>query len=185
MTAYNENENNVNPDENTNNENDSVNTDETDNENDSDYDDMSDDEKKAEAIAFQERLFDDEYYVSLERNNTYYISIPCEYRGGFLTDLHISSRGFFTNSIISIENYIRNYTNIEIPQNTNLEIVKTSYTYDRNGFYTANVLVKTFWLRLVQRRWRNVLKQRRENIWMQQREMSGPKLRGCLADMKK
>ena len=38
--------------------------------------DSDDNQMKSEAIANLERLFDEEYYTSLERNNTYYITVP-------------------------------------------------------------------------------------------------------------
>jgi hypothetical protein len=58
----------------------------------------------------------------------------------------------------------------------------------------ANVLIKTFWLRLIQRRWRNVLKKRREilntyyknikNMEMGGKQFHLPELKGCLSDLK-
>jgi hypothetical protein len=164
-------------------------------ETDSDSEVLTDDQIKSEAIADLERLFDDEYYETLERNNTYYITIPYQIENNYLKDLHISSRGFFNHSSQTIKNYIREYTvSSAIPDNSSLEIVKTSYIQLPGGFTMYNIIIKTFWLKIVQRRWRNVLKQRsevmrgiRESIINREYKNCRfhiPTLRGCLADIK-
>lgn len=133
-----------------------------------------DDQNKIDNIAYEERINDEEYYDSLQQNNTYYITIPFKnengdkYSDGYLKDLHISNRGFFNNSAITVKDYIREYSINEIPENANLEIVKTAYHYYPDGTYLANVVIKTIWLKIVQRRWRR-----------------NHRLRGCLYDMKK
>jgi hypothetical protein len=162
-------------------------------ETDSDSDDLTDDQIKSEAIAESENLFDDEYYETLEKNNTYYITIPYQIENNFLKDLHISTRGFFNHSLQSVQNYICEYTiSSRIYNSSPLEIVKTSYIQLPNGFTLHNVVIKTFWIKIVQRRWRNVLKKRMQMIYrvLKNREYGIrvqriPSLRGCLADMKK
>jgi hypothetical protein len=160
-------------------------------ETDSDSEDLTDDQIKSEAIAESENLFDDDYYETLERNNTYYITVPYKIENNYLKDLHISSRGFFNHSSQTIKNYIREYTiSSAIPDNSSLEIVKTSYIQLPGGFTLYNIIIKTFWLKIVQRRWRNVLKKRMQMIYriLKNREygitQDFPKLRGCLADIK-
>jgi len=164
-------------------------------ETDSDSEVLTDDQIKSEAIAESENLFDDDYYETLERNNTYYITVPYKIENNYLKDLHISSRGFFENSSQTVKNYIREYTvSSAIPDNSSLEIVKTSYIQLPGGFTMYNIIIKTFWLKIVQRRWRNVLKKRREIIQdiresIKNREYRNerlqiPQLRGCLADIK-
>lgn len=142
----------------------------------SDNESLSDnDQKKCEFIANSEHLYDADYYATFERDNTYYLTIPYLNENNYLKDLHISSRGFFNHSLYSVQNYIREYTvSSVIPDNSSLEIVKTSYIQLPCGIMVANVIIKTFWLRIVQRRWRNVMKKHIQ-----------PQLRGCLADMKK
>lgn len=141
----------------------------------SENDSLDDDQKKCEFIANSEHLYDADYYATFERDNTYYLTIPYLNENNYLKDLHISSRGFFNHSLYSVQNYIREYTvSSVIPDNSSLEIVKTSYVQLPGGFTVANVIIKTFWLRIVQRRWRNVMKKHIQ-----------PQLRGCLADMKK
>ena len=155
--------------------------------------DSDDDQMKSEAIADLERLFDEEYYTSLERNNTYYITMPYQIDNNYLKDLHISSREFFNHSLQSVKNYICEYTmSMPLSNSSPVEIVKTSYTELPNGYTMATVVIKTFWLKIVQRRWRNVLKKRNQMIYciLKNREyrIQGhpmPQLRGCLADMKK
>ena len=153
--------------------------------------DLTDDEIKSEFIANSEGLFDTNYYETLERDNTYYITIPYKINDNYLKDLHISSRGFFENSPQTVKNYIRDYTiSSAIPDNSSLEIVKTSYIQLEGGFTLYNIIIKTFWLKIVQRRWRNVMKKRMQMIYhvLKNREygirVDLPKLRGCLVDIK-
>ena len=158
-------------------ENDEISSDNdlSDNESLSENESLDDDQKKCEFIANSEHLYDADYYATFERDNTYYLTIPYLNENNYLKDLHISSRGFFNHSLYSVQNYIREYTvSSVIPDNSSLEIVKTSYIQLPGGITVANVIIKTFWLRIVQRRWRNVLKKHIQ-----------PQLRGCLEDMKK
>lgn len=146
-------------------------------------------------IVVSERLFDTNYYETQENDNTYYITVPYLINANYLKDLHISSRGFFNNSLNLVKKYIREYTvSAEIPDSAPLEIVKTNYIYLPNGFTMANVIIKTFWIKIVQRRWRKVFQKRKEvfqtirtaiiNREYRSDRFSIPKLRGCLADMK-
>jgi len=160
--------------------------------NDSDSEDLTDDQVKSEAIAESENLFDDEYYTSLEHNHTYYITVPYKIENNYLKDLHISNHGFFNHSLQSVKNYICEYTvSAHISNSAPIEIVKTSYTHLPNGYTLHNVVIKTFWIKIVQRRWRNVLKKRMQMIYcaLKNREYGIradlPKLRGCLADLRK
>lgn len=168
---------------------------ETDNEETNSDNEMTDNQVKSESIATDERLFDNNYYETLEQDNTYYITVPYRINENYLKDLHISSRGFANNSLQSVKNYIREYTNSSlIDESAPVEIVKTSYIQLPSGFTLYNVIIKTFWLKIVQRRWRNVLKKRREIIQdihesIKNREYRNerfqiPTLRGCLADIK-
>ena len=156
---------------------------------------MNDNQVKSESIATDERLFDNNYYETLEQDNTYYITVPYRINENYLKDLHISSRGFANNSLQSVKNYIREYTiSALIDESAPIHIVKTSYIQLPGGFTLYNVIIKTFWLKIVQRRWRNVLKKRREIIQgiresIKNREYRNerfhiPKLRGCLVDIK-
>jgi hypothetical protein len=152
----------------------------------------NDDQQKCEFIANSEHLFDTDYYATFERDNTYYLTIPYLNENNYLKDLHISSRGFFNHSLQSVQNYIREYTvSSKIPDKSSFEIVKTSYIQLPGGFTLANVIIKTFWLRIVQRRWRNVIRKRNQMIFRVvkdreygMRRQQIPTLRGCMADMK-
>ena len=154
--------------------------------------DLTDDQIKSEAIAESENLFDTDYYESLEHNNTYYITMPYQIENNYLKDLHISSREFFNHSLQSVKNYICEYTvSAPISNSAPIEIVKTSYIQLPGGFTLYNVIIKTFWIKIVQRRWRNVLKKRMQMIYcaLKNREYGIradlPKLRGCLANLRK
>jgi hypothetical protein len=133
----------------------------------------------------------------LEQDNTYYLTIPFknpngdEFSDGFLYDIAITTEGFFKHPLEKITNHIRDYSPNYIPDTSKLEIVKTKYCYyPDSGFRLTNVLIKTFWLKIVQRRWRNVLRNRRILFlnYLKRREYGNmaqlPGLRGCLADMR-
>ena len=143
-----------------------------------------------------------EYYEDIEsKDNTYYITIPFknpnndEFSDGFLYDVVVSNRAFFKHSVDEVAEYVRDYSPNFIPDTSKLEIVQTKFCYyKKNGFYVANVLIKTFCLRLIQRRWRNVLKKRRQilntyyknikNMEMGTQQFHLPELKGCLSDLK-
>lgn len=133
----------------------------------------------------------------LEQDHTYYLTIPFknpngdQFSDGFLYDIAITAEGFFKHPLEKITNHIRDYSPNLIPDTSKLEIVKTAYCfYDDTGFRLTNVLIKTFWLKIVQRRWRNVYRKRRALFYkyLKQREYvrfsTLPGLRGCLADMR-
>jgi hypothetical protein len=176
-------------------DNEDTDNEDTDNEDTDSDNEMTDNQVKSELIATSERLFDTEYYASLEHDNTYYITVPYRINENYLKDLHISSRGFANHSLQSVQNYIREYTvSALIDESAPVEIVKTSYIQLPSGFTMYNVIIKTFWLKIVQRRWRNVLRKRREVVQgiresIRNREYRNcrfhiPQLRGCLADIK-
>jgi hypothetical protein len=135
----------------------------------------------------------------IELDHTYYLTIPFknpnndQFSDGFLYDIAITAEGFFKHPLEKITNHIRDYGPNLIPDTSKLEIVKTAYCFYHNRDATyrlTNVLIKTFWLKIVQRRWRNVLKKRRALFckYLKQREYvrlnTLPGLRGCLADMR-
>ena len=153
-----------------------------------DYDDDDDDPD-------YENIVTDENEV--QQDNAYYLTIPFknpnddQFSDGFLYDIAITANGFFKHPFDKITNHIRDYSPNFIPETSKLEIVKTAYCfYDDTGFCLFNVLIKTFWLKIVQRRWRNVMKTRRAlfSKYLKQREYMNyiklPGLRGCLADMR-
>jgi len=134
--------------------------------NDEEEESLTEEEIKSEMIAEAEDLFDDDYYESLEHDNAYYITIPYLNNGNYLKDLHISSREFFKHSIQDIQNYISYYTiSCVIPKNTQIQIVKTCYKRE-NNFCVANLVIKTFWIKLIQRTWRNILKKRKQRAYI-------------------
>jgi hypothetical protein len=138
----------------------------------------------------------------VEQDHTYYLTIPFknpnndQFSDGFLYDIAITPEGFFKHPLEKITNHIRDYSPNFIPDTSKLEIVKTAYCFYNNTGTSetpcrlTNVLIKTFWLKIVQRRWRNVLKKRRALFckYLKQREYVHfsrlPGLRGCLADMR-
>ena len=167
-------------------EEDSNNSDNLSDDDDDDSDDDSDDD-------YDDIIAHDE--VQTQTDNTYYLTIPFknpnkdEFSNGFLYDVAITSRGFFKHPFDKVTKYIRNYSPNYIPETSGLEIVQTKY-YQKNGYDISNILIKTFWLKIVQRRWRNILKHRKSTAQyyhqIKNREYNCrahvrvPGLRGCL-----
>lgn len=158
-----------------------------------DYDD-DDDDDDTDAEDYDNIITDEN---QLEQDSTYYLTIPFknpngdQFSDGFLYDIAITAEGFFKHPLEKITDHIRDYSPNLIPDTSKLEIVKTAYCfYEDTGFRLTNVLIKTFWLKLVQRRWRNVYKKRRAMfVYYLKRgqyvpNMRLPGLRGCLADMR-
>jgi len=78
----------------------------------------------------------------------------------------ISNRQFLRHSYESVKNYLQAYS-IVYAHDPRVEILKLEFA--RNGACTC--VIKTFWIRLVQRRWRNILKLR-EKIWRKRCQFS-------------
>ena len=118
----------------------------------------------------------DEEYVSdltftLEQNIEFYQTVNPAANKKYVP--HKTIRNYF--NIISRPDYIKPEIGLQIKLDTGETVA----------------IIKTFWLKIVQRRWRNVLKKRMQMIYcaLKNREYGIradlPKLRGCLADLRK
>lgn len=105
---------------------------------------------------------DEEDYESIEKvNEKYYIGLP-----GFIKKFQeyillssISAKTFLNYNIGDVCNYLTDYS-ISYITNPSVQIMKL-FISDQ-GVY--NVVLKTHWLRLVQRRWKNIFKKRQQII---------------------
>ena len=105
---------------------------------------------------------DEEDYESIPKvNGKYYIGLP-----GFIRKFQeyillssISAKSFLNYDIGDVCRYLIDYS-LSYITNPNIHIMKLLIR--DNGVY--NVILKTHWLRLVQRRWKNIYKERQRII---------------------
>jgi hypothetical protein len=88
----------------------------------------------------------------------YYIgmSFLCNSEGIYLMNSTISARTFLAYSYSRVHAYVRNTSCYYVRRNTQIEIMQLCIHAD--GVY--EVVLKTYWLRIVQRRWKNIYKER-------------------------
>ena len=106
---------------------------------------------------------DAEHFYNEKENNNYYIGLCHKYYISsyveyLLLSTSVSARTFFNHNYNSINNYLYYYGLIRIP-NHNIQIMQLKINIF-NGMESYNVIIKTYWLRLVQRHWKNKYKQR-------------------------
>lgn len=93
-----------------------------------------------------------------KEHGRYYIgmSFLCNSEGIYLMNSTISARTFLAYSYSRVHAYVRNTSCYYVRQNTQIEIMQLCIHAD--GVY--EVVLKTYWLRIVQRRWKNIYKER-------------------------
>lgn len=130
---------------------------------------------------------EDEYHIdSLKENDTYYIGLCYKdnrNNDAILLDMSISSELFLKYSYNIIykvlggdrtkyttdNNAIRDFNNMlyyHKNRDIQLQIFKTNFkNLDKHPFeWSLGVIIKTFWLRLVQRTWKRIYKERQQII---------------------
>lgn len=164
-----------------------------------DSDNESDDSENVfedEEHEYQDELIfmEDADHFRQRVNHKYYLGI-CQYipyRNIHLLVNSVSPRVYFRNEQSDILRYLTNYSIIRVRQPV-IEIMKLYITQDES----YSVILKTFWIRIIQRCWKKVFRQRIHIIqtrrtWMFQKikEMSGrypsgynqlPELKGMLS----
>ena len=105
-------------------------------------------------IEYAETIFEE----TDKTDGKYYLGVPFTFRsmGQIVMNCSISSPTFLSNDYSRVVGYLQNIASFYVHSNTNVEILQLHIT--EHGEYT--VVVKTFWLRIIQRRWKNVLKLR-------------------------
>lgn len=103
---------------------------------------------------------DDHLHLDMEKTNgQYYIGL-CKYfkkQNNILFLNSVSPRTFFKHPFVRISDYLFMYTIVTI-RSPKVHIMKLMIQPDD----TYSVVVKTHWLRLVQRHWRNIYRERYE-----------------------
>jgi len=92
-------------------------------------------------------------------NNSCYIGLPTldNESGHYLYSLHVRVETFFRYNYEDVDNYLRTYSCVKIPDERPVEIMKTHFAFEEIGgeqVYIARVVLKTCWLRIFQRKWR-------------------------------
>tara|TARA_B100001173_G_C16016015_1_gene559773 strand:+ start:1787 stop:2377 length:591 start_codon:yes stop_codon:yes gene_type:complete len=105
---------------------------------------------------FEERNFDDTLI-----NNKYIIGLPGYERKthNWLYLAGISADGFLNYDINDVRTYLHEYSLSYVHQPT-IHILKLCIQYDG----TCNVIIKTFWLKIIQRKWKKIYKEKQEYI---------------------
>jgi hypothetical protein len=164
---------------------------------DSDFDEEYDFD--TENLASIERICDDDYFDSLHISKKRYIGIALNQNDYYLYLLHITPNSYFKYPHDIVRRYLRRYSCVELPKGATVEIIEMiieNVAFNGQMFSVKKAILKTHWIRLIQRCWRNTLKKRNEMIikWGSQRnrihvELTGknlpeyrymPGLRGCM-----
>jgi hypothetical protein len=124
------------------------------------FDDFSDDE--GDEIALERIFEEDEYHVDSEKFDGHYYIGLCKHMPRprlYLMLNSISARTFFRYQYYHVLKYLYYYSSVRLFQ-PKIEIMKLAVLSDQ----TYSVILKTHWIRLIQRHWRSVLKKRKEII---------------------
>ena len=118
---------------------------------------------------------DYEHCYSDKQDKQYYLGSCLKQEDKWIMTISISSRVFYRHSYIDITHYLWLYSLVRM-SSPHLHILKLHISEDG----TYNVIIKTFWLRIVQRTWKRIYRERQE-IWkkrtnimaLRQREITG------------
>jgi hypothetical protein len=124
------------------------------------FDDFSDDE--GDEIALERIFEEDEYHLDSEKFDSHYYIGLCKHMPRprlYLMLNSISPRTFFRYQYYHVLKYLYYYSSVRLFQ-PKIEIMKLVVLEDK----TYSVILKTHWIRLIQRHWRSVLKKRKEII---------------------
>jgi hypothetical protein len=119
----------------------------------------------------------DNFLDSDKEDKKYYLGICSYYKERILMDSVILSKNFLKYDIKFIEYYLR--INRSLPHsiftsnNKYINIMKLDID-EENGYY--NIIIKTYWIRIIQRTWKNVFKKRQE-ILMKRKNINNLKYR--------
>ena len=106
---------------------------------------------------------DAEHFYTEKEHNNYYIGLchsycTPSYIHYLLLSTSVSAKTFFNHPYKNVNNYLYYYGLIRVP-NHNIQIMQLKIN-TFNGMESYNVIIKTYWLRLIQRHWKKIYKQR-------------------------
>ena len=120
-----------------------------------------------EAEQIDNVYYEDEDYQEQEIPDGGYVLGLCKYYGGNTNDYilvnKVSVSSFFKFLYEDVISFLRSYSLINTHY-TDIDLIKLQYTYDNEGSMIYRCVIKTGYIRIIQRAWRRVLKRRRE-IW--------------------
>ena len=109
------------------------------------------------------KIYDEETnFLEKEKiNNNYYIGISAKYirNEHFILVNSISAKGFLKYNQNTVIEYLKYYTGFYL-KNPRLHIMQLKINSIDE---TYNVILKTYWIRLIQRTWKNVYKKKRRH----------------------
>ncbi len=136
-----------------------------------DNDDISDDASGSDDGIEYDSIHNEDsfHFYSEKENGKYYIGLchlysnrhtqsTSQYRQ-WLLSTSVSAKSFFRHSYDNINNYLYYYGLVRIPQHE-VQIMQI----DRLADETCSVIIKTHWLRLVQRHWKKTYCKRRNMV---------------------
>lgn len=150
----------------------------------SDNSEYSSDQEDTDTIVEDRIFMSDEYFVDEPKLDGHYYVGKARHspHDGYLLDIAISPRTFFQFNYNHVVDYLNLYSVFYSSHNTNivhimkLHIVKSKYY----------VILKTHWIRLVQRHWKKVFRERCDMmarrcslVNLRHRELTGRHLPGC------
>ena len=110
------------------------------------------------------KIYDEETnFLEKEKiNNNYYIGIAAKYtsKEHFILVNSISTKGFLKYDQNTVIEYLKYYTGFYL-KNPRLHIMQLNIDIIDE---TYNVILKTYWIRLIQRTWKNIYQKRKEVI---------------------
>lgn len=120
-----------------------------------------------EAEQIDNVYYEDEDYQEQEIPDGGYVLGLCKYYGGNTNDYilvnKVSVRSFFKFLFEDVMAFLSSYSLIHM-RFTELDLIKLQYKYDEEGNMIYRCIIKTRYIRVIQRAWRRVLNRRRE-IW--------------------
>ena len=168
--------------------------------------DVEDEDPIIDNIIEDEQIMEDEIYESKIVNNKTYIGVPIIETGlkFALFGSHISAQSFYKYPIEKVCKFLRemscsgHVSNKDSPEI--MQLVQIPIYHMNNPVCAFNsIVIKTIWLRIVQRRWKKLMQQRNRVIQgrttmrnIRHIEMTGrhlpeysvlPRLQGCLYDL--
>jgi hypothetical protein len=116
------------------------------------------------------------------RHNQYYLGIPFydEQYNSLLLASTVHNKTFFQYNIDNIIYYLNNFSILRQDHLVNPEIMKLQICDDS---YVYSVVIKTFWIRLIQRVWKKIYKEKRMIVqnglipYLKNRELTDSQIR--------
>lgn len=131
---------------------------------DGNYDDVfnSDDETVENMVGTERIYFYEINFIDSEKeNDKYYLGLPCLTPDSFILNTAISVSSFFRFSYKNVLQYLKEYSifrnkRFDARQTLDMEVMQLSLTNEN----VYRVVLKTFWIRLIQRTWKRIYQER-------------------------